>query len=190
MPYIDPSTPIPDVSTCTKCGLEKSNSDFYSDKTLRVNKKTGELKRRGKRNGRSSWCKSCDKNKSSVWRKANPDQAKSNLIKSNYGITRSQYDQMIVDQLGRCSICEKPTQKFYVDHCHVTGEVRDLLCVRCNIGLGGFQDNPESLKNAGEYIMRHRLNPRNLTVPPRLRKRSVAARQVPSSLSIRRGEHL
>ena len=43
-----------------------------------------------------------------------------------------------------------------VDHCHVGGEVRGLLCSNCNVGLGMFADNPEALEAAARYIRRAR----------------------------------
>jgi len=39
-----------------------------------------------------------------------------------------------------------------VDHDHKNGEVRGLLCHRCNVGLGNFQDNPELLLKAYKYL--------------------------------------
>jgi len=57
---------------------------------------------------------------------------------------------------GACAICgrERP---LYKDHCHVSGERRDLLCIRCNTGLGQFGDDPALLESAARYVQRHRL---------------------------------
>lgn len=57
---------------------------------------------------------------------------------------------------GACAICgrERP---LYKDHCHVTGERRDLLCIRCNTGLGQFGDDPALLEAAARYVQHHRL---------------------------------
>ena len=54
-----------------------------------------------------------------------------------------------------CKICGKELpdgEYLHVDHNKETGEVRGLLCKDCNIGLGSFKDNPESLINAAKYI--------------------------------------
>jgi len=41
---------------------------------------------------------------------------------------------------------------FFIDHCHNNGNVRGLLCMRCNTGLGLFLDNPNFLLNAISYL--------------------------------------
>lgn len=62
---------------------------------------------------------------------------KSRQYLRRYGITRAQYLEMNDDQAGRCAICGKPpkTRDLAVDHNHVTGKVRGLLCAPCNVGL-------------------------------------------------------
>ncbi len=79
-----------------------------------------------------------------------------------YGITADEYDRMFDEQGGKCAICgdsELPidprTGKKYdlaIDHCHKTRCVRKLLCHHCNMGLGGFKDNPELLHAAISYL--------------------------------------
>lgn len=80
-----------------------------------------------------------------------------------YGITPEQFDQMLHDQSGLCAICgDKPDPdgrgayaRLHIDHCHATGEVRSLLCGRCNQGLGYFRDDPNRLAAAAQYLMAH-----------------------------------
>lgn len=74
-----------------------------------------------------------------------------------YGITPEGYDSMLAEQDGRCAICRtlEPGRNFFVvDHDHDTGKVRGLLCVKCNSGLGMFDDDPVVLMHATQYLTR------------------------------------
>jgi hypothetical protein len=75
-------------------------------------------------------------------------------IKRAYGITSEQYDAMWRKQDGRCAICGEPerARRLGVDHCHVTGRVRGLLCRNCNSGLGHFRDRPSFISSAIQYL--------------------------------------
>lgn len=81
-----------------------------------------------------------------------------NLL-DNYGITLDEYDYMVLSQGDACAICGGPPGgshgRFHVDHDHATGKVRSLLCYKCNIGLGSFDDSPERLERAAEYLRAH-----------------------------------
>lgn len=59
-----------------------------------------------------------------------------------------------------CAICGS-VDMLVVDHCHETGQIRDVLCDGCNRGLGGFQDDPVRLAAAIEYLKLHQ--PSNVT---------------------------
>lgn len=39
-----------------------------------------------------------------------------------------------------------------IDHCHLTGEFRGLICRNCNLGLGYFRDRKELLFKAIGYL--------------------------------------
>lgn len=77
-----------------------------------------------------------------------------------YGITKDQQDAMFVAQSGKCAICAiqmthtKPHTgtSLAVDHDHITKVVRGLLCHFCNIGIGAFKDNQDSLLAAVKYL--------------------------------------
>lgn len=56
-----------------------------------------------------------------------------------------------------CAICLTPLEikKAAIDHNHKTGEVRGILCLRCNSALGGFKDSPTIISSALEYLNTH-----------------------------------
>jgi len=71
------------------------------------------------------------------------------------------YNMMFSQQGGICAICRRQEtakgihgriRRLSTDHCHNSGQIRGLLCGRCNAGLGYFQDNTESLKKAILYL--------------------------------------
>lgn len=81
--------------------------------------------------------------------------------KSLYGISQEGFDLLFVKQNGLCAICgtNDPGKKgFHVDHDHVTGKVRWLLCGHCNLGLGHFRDNPEILRKAAAALENLRIS--------------------------------
>lgn len=77
-------------------------------------------------------------------------------IKKEYGLTPEQYQEIFKWQNGVCYICLKPSKirRLAVDHSHVTGEVRGLLCRRCNRELLGYfaNDQVEMFQRAINYL--------------------------------------
>jgi Recombination endonuclease VII len=69
-----------------------------------------------------------------------------------YGITVADHEAMFARQDGACAICKRTGVPLCVDHCHRTGEVRSLLCRRCNRGLGFYNDDPDILLVAVAYL--------------------------------------
>ena len=78
------------------------------------------------------------------------------LRKIKYGVTSEQYKQMFDAQAGKCAICGKHQsilkRGLAVDHDHITGDVRGLLCPSCNLGLGMFKDTQDLLMSAVKYL--------------------------------------
>jgi hypothetical protein len=89
-----------------------------------------------------------------AWRDArDPRAARDVQLRSLYGISIDEFEAMHAEQGGRCLICgDEPARGLVVDHCHVTGEVRGLLCHICNCGLGSFNDSPHLLFRAIQYL--------------------------------------
>lgn len=131
---------------CYVCEENKSTENFYKDKS--------------KSDGFKSCCKECGKLLVYSWRaRKGPEKMRDYRLMSTYGIGIKEYNQMFVKQNGCCDICGKHQSElkrgFAVDHCHNTGKVRALLCHKCNTGIGNFEENIETLKEAICYIMRH-----------------------------------
>ena len=78
-------------------------------------------------------------------------------LKQRFGMTLEDYDRMLMEQNGKCFICdvhhtEAVRGKLNVDHCHTSGKVRGLLCFNCNTALGKFKDDIELLEKAIAYL--------------------------------------
>jgi Autographiviridae endonuclease VII len=74
------------------------------------------------------------------------------VFKRVYGISLEDYDVMFERQGGACAICKRTGVTLCVDHCHLTGEVRGLLCIRCNSAIGFCSDDPAVLLAAADYL--------------------------------------
>jgi len=101
--------------------------------------------------------KTRSRNRKSDWHKTNPEAHRNCMLKYKYGITLDDYNLMLEEQNMSCAICGStdPGRKnanFAVDHDHKTNEIRGLLCHRCNMGLGYFDDDPVQLKQAATYL--------------------------------------
>jgi hypothetical protein len=72
-----------------------------------------------------------------------------------YGITHEDRDALLARQGGCCAICkstEPPSRGWHIDHDHATGEVRGILCNKCNTGLGLFKENVKTFHAAIDYL--------------------------------------
>lgn len=79
-------------------------------------------------------------------------------LRQRYGISLDDYEQMVRDQLGVCAICLRPPRgktkgsRLYIDHDHVTGKIRGLLCAGCNTALGQYLHCVATLRRAIGYL--------------------------------------
>ena len=70
---------------------------------------------------------------------------------------------MLLSQNGVCAVCRQPEtsvrrgtiKSLDVDHNHVTGIVRKLLCSACNSALGILREDPLRIRALAEYIERY-----------------------------------
>lgn len=137
------------MRTCSVCNTEKSLDNFRANR---------------------SQCKACEVKRVTAWQKANPEKVKANQRKwrdthrshivkmwyvKKYNLTTEQVQAILDQQDGRCAICgsQDPGKRgWFVDHNHETGEVRGVLCMSCNVGLGHFKDSVSRLRSAIKYL--------------------------------------
>lgn len=140
-------------------------------------------KNKAMKDGYANYCKICQRNAAKVSSKKypeknaakarrlrkelkekNPNKAwsirRNQRLKAEYGITLDRYNEMFAEQNGNCAICSRNSKEFpkglVVDHCHVTGKVRALLCGLCNQLLGQAKENVITLGAAVLYLGRHK----------------------------------
>jgi hypothetical protein len=109
------------------------------------------------------------------WRKANPEKVReyrrrtwakhhskewARQLRKRYGITAELYAKMFMEQKGLCGLCGRPgllkangsVERLCVDHSHMTGRVRRLLCRACNFLVGRVEAQPALHERAFAYI--------------------------------------
>ena len=123
----------------------------------------------------SSHCLDCDRarkagqQRSKYWSLSDAGRREQNrkVCLRKFGITVDDYDRMLIEQSGVCAICKSPEvvrhhstgeiQPLAVDHDHESGQVRGLLCTRCNKGIGLLRHNEAYLRAAADYVARARI---------------------------------
>ena len=139
---------------CSKCKEVKNLNEFYTKKDKHY-----------------SYCKKCSIARTKKWNADNKERRKETnkkwnansfskkryrVLKEKYGITPEYYESLLNEQNSCCKICgihqDKLTKKLAVDHCHLTGKIRGLLCHHCNLLLGYSKDSIEVLEKAVKYL--------------------------------------
>ncbi|RKS73395.1 recombination endonuclease VII [Actinomadura pelletieri DSM 43383] len=129
---------VPDgMKYCARCRATKPIEAFGSN--------------RSEKSGLATYCRPCHNRAIEEIRNRNHGSTRNYLLKLRYGVTEEQVDQMIAEQGGVCVICLRADAK-HVDHDHLTGLVRRVLCFKCNGGLGQFRDDPDRLRLAADYL--------------------------------------
>ncbi len=119
-------------------------------------------KKRRRFNDEEKWCPKCEK-----WLPLNDfginacrpsgrtDRcrgcSRDGYYENEYDLSPDQRASMSKKQGGGCAICGSHS-RLCVDHNHETGKIRGLLCTPCNVMLGRFNDDPEKLERAIQYL--------------------------------------
>lgn len=163
------------MKTCSKCGENKALTDFYKNPRASDGRRT-DCKACVLADRRARYEVDADtlKERAAAYRREHPDRVaaarkaradkdpddyrRRNRAKHlrKYGLTEESYDTMLAEQGSRCAICrtDDPGRYWVVDHDHVSGTVRGVLCWHCNVGLGHFRDDAAALISAADYVMR------------------------------------
>lgn len=98
-----------------------------------------------------------DKQRRNRW---NPIKEKDRRLKRLYNISLNEYNQMLQAQNEKCAICKthysQLHKKLNVDHDHISGKIRSLLCSDCNLGIGHLKDSIPRLKAAILYLTKYK----------------------------------
>jgi len=137
------------IRKCGTCKKEKPLEEFYKSK----NEKYG-------RHGR---CIACVKVRylSDAAKESKKIYNRARNRKYSTGFTQEDFEKKLEEQNNRCAICgtDKPTSiNWHADHCHKTKTKRGVLCQKCNMGIGLFNDNTELMEKAIMYLNQYKTN--------------------------------
>jgi hypothetical protein len=79
-------------------------------------------------------------------------------LKKTHGISLDEFNAMLQAQQNKCAICSKEFtngKDTHVDHDHITGKNRKLLCSNCNTAIGLLKHEPDLLLKAYHYLVAH-----------------------------------
>jgi hypothetical protein len=152
-----------DSKYCHGCEQDRSLTEWHKSKD--------------RKDGLATQCKHCVKKRTNQWYLDNKEvhdarnrryyrnnerQFRENAYRSKYGIGVDDYDRLFESQNGVCALCNKPesardkwtgkVRRLAIDHCHETGQVRGLLCYRCNHITGCLGDNLEAALKLVRYM--------------------------------------
>jgi hypothetical protein len=137
-----------DTKICTECGIEKPLDAFhrrYERPCGYRSKCAACVNKHRKRHYEAD--KKSGKLKEQIW------------ARSNINISYEEYIEKYNDVDGCCEICGTQFDVLCVDHNHDNGEIRGLLCTKCNLGLENLKESEEVLVNAIKYLAKYGANP-------------------------------
>jgi NAD-dependent SIR2 family protein deacetylase len=153
-----------------KCSCTKPLSEFYKDKAARDGHRP-ECKDCAKVLRHERYLRERDASIERVraWRRANSEryretqaryrklrvsEQRADHLKRTFGLTLEAYEDLLALQHGACAVCNATPRRIalHVDHDHETGEIRGLLCFRCNNALGLLREDVVILERALQYV--------------------------------------
>jgi hypothetical protein len=162
-----------DTKRCTICGESKARDQYYAAKGMSDGLRS-ECKDCNRRLKRERYAQDPERYIQMVqrWQEKNPERLKEYRKQRNarpevkrrardayyrrtHGISADDFDRMLAEQNGRCAICGRAPEReaaMHVDHDHLDGHVRGLLCIDCNQGIGKLREDPSILLRAVVYL--------------------------------------
>jgi hypothetical protein len=136
------------MKKCSRCQTHKSLDDFHNTKSSK--------------DGKAWYCKECTLTKVKEYYYSENGNIKKKAANRRFitGFTPEDFNAQLAKQGGVCAICgtdDPGKMDFCADHNHNTGQKRGVLCRKCNSGLGHFQDNPEIIAKAIEYLEHYKV---------------------------------
>ena len=118
-----------EIKTCSKCGFTGTKWPNFTRSKIKSHYQYGN-------------CKPCVNKALKAWR---------------YKLTIEELDELLdVENCAICNIPFKEAGRKVIDHCHETGEIRDVLCDPCNTTLGQLEKTPDILNRYINYINQHK----------------------------------
>jgi len=121
---------------------------------------------RAQPDGFANQCNTCLNASRRRWNEKHPEYQQA----WRHGLSATQYNALVEAQDGKCAVCKRPQKqtfkrlRLHVDHDHLTGRFRALLCHNCNAALGQVNDDPAILRALADYVEAHRA--RSAELPP------------------------
>jgi len=144
----------PERAESLKIYREK-NKEEIAARMKRWNEKNKESQKQ-KKHDRYLKNKEAVKERVKIYNNKNKTKIKLRYLKKYYNLTPKQYYELLNSQDYKCAGCGVPQEELNkplcVDHNHDTGEVRGLLCMKCNFTLGNVDDNPTILRQLIAYL--------------------------------------
>jgi hypothetical protein len=142
------------MKTCTVCKEVKSFDCFYPRKDRPTVQYVPQCKACNALKAKKRYWEDPEghKEKTKNWVKNNREKCRVIFRKHRYKISDVDYQKMKSDSAGLCAICSS-SEKLFIDHDHITGKIRGLLCRTCNLGLGHMRDSALNLRKSIDYLI-------------------------------------